>query len=283
MRILITGASGQLARGVIDTALETISASDLILVSRSPDQLEPYRTRGAEVRFGDFEEPESLAGAFDCGTRMLLISTDAVGDRVDQHAAAIDAAVDAGVDLIAYTSMVNPVPENPAYVIPDHRATEQKLRECGAGWVFLRNSMYAEFQASSMAAAAASGTLVTNEGSGQVAYVSREDCAAAAASVLVSGEHAGSAYEITGPELLGAADRAEIFSSITGKSIEVVHVDDDTYAQGLADATGMPLSAARGVASFGVASRQGFLAVASSDFETLTGRKPRDLRSVLTA
>lgn len=283
MRIVITGASGQLARGVIDKALETVSASDLILVSRSPDQLETYRASGAEVRFGDFEKPESLPEAFQGGTRMLLISTDAVGDRVDQHAAAIDAAVGAGMELIAYTSMVNPVPENPAFVIPDHRATEQKLRDCGVGWVFLRNSMYAEFQASSMAAAAASGILVTNEGSGQVAYVSRNDCAAAAAAVLVSGAHAGSAYDITGPELLGAKERAGIFSSITGKAIEVVDVDDDSYAQGLADATGMPLSAARGMASFGEAARRGFLAVASSDFETLTGRKPRDLRSVLTA
>lgn len=281
MSIVITGASGQLARGVIEFALETVPASDLILVSRSPGQLESYAGRGAIVRFGDFERPDSLPEAFRGGNRMLLISTDAVGDRIDQHAAAIDAAAYAGVELIAYTSMVNPVPENPAFVIPDHRATEQKLRDSGVGWVFLRNSMYAEFQASAMAAAAGSGELVTNAGSGQVGYVSRHDCARAAAAVLVSADHAGSAYDITGPELVDAETRARIFSGITGRSIGVVDVDDETYAQGLADATGMPLSAARGVASFGKATRDGFLAVVSSDFENLTGRKASDLRSVL--
>jgi len=272
-----------LAKAVIDHALETIDVSDLILVTRSPGDLGGYAARGATVRYGDFEEPESLRDAFVNGRRMLLISTDAVGDRVDQHAAAIDAAVKAGVEMITYTSMINPVPENPAFVIPDHRATEQKLLDSGLAWVFLRNSMYAEFQQSSMTAAASSGTLVTNTGSGAVAYVSREDCAAAAAAVLVSEGHAGNAYDITGPELIDAAKRAEIFAGITGKTIEVVQVDDDSFAQGLADATGMPISATRGMASFGQAAREGYLAVVSADFEKLTGRKARDLGSVLSA
>lgn len=281
MKIVVTGASGQLARTVIDHSLETVDPSDLILVTRSPDNLAGYESRGSTVRYGDFEDPDSLGDAFAGGTRMLLISTDAVGDRVDQHAAAIEAAAEAGVEMVAYTSIINPVPENRAYVVPDHRATEQKLRESGMSWVFLRNSIYAEFQASSMAAAAGSGVLVTNAGTGGVAYVSRDDCAVAAAAVLVGDGPAGVAYDITGPEVLDAERRAEIFSEITGKAIEVVHVDDESFAQGMADATGMPLAVARGMASFGTATREGFLGVISNDFETLTGRRPRDLRSVL--
>lgn len=279
--IIITGASGQLAKGVTEHVLKTVDASNLILVTRSPDDLEGYATRGVDVRFGDFEIPGSLPDAFDGGTRMLLISTDAVGDRVDQHAAAVDAAVSKGVELIAYTSMINPIPENPAFVIPDHSATELKLRKSEVGWVFLRNSMYAEFQAPAMAAAANSGILVTNEGTGRVGYVSRDDCAAAAAAVLVGEGPSRVAYDITGPELIGAEQRAAVFSDITGKDIAVVDVDDDSYAQQLADATGMPLSAARGIASFGKATRDGFLAVVSSDFESLTGRMAKDLRTVL--
>jgi NAD(P)H dehydrogenase (quinone) len=235
------------------------------------------------VRSADFEKPESLPDAFAGGTRMLLISTDAVGDRIDQHAAAIDATAKAGIEMVAYTSIINPVQENPAYVVPDHRATEQKLRESGVGWVFLRNSMYAEFQAASMAAAAGSGVLVTNSGSGRVAYVSREDCAAAAAAVLTGDGFSQVAFDITGPQLVGVEERAEIFSSLTGKPVEVVQVDDDSFAQGMADATGMPLAAARGMASFGTATRQGYLEVISSDFADLTGRDARPLQSVLAA
>ncbi|HEX6221098.1 MAG TPA: NAD(P)H-binding protein [Acidimicrobiia bacterium] len=283
MSIVITGASGQLAGGVIAHALQTVDASELLLVTRSPEELSGYAAEGTQVRYGNFEEPGSLSDAFAGGTRMLLISTDAVGARVALHGAAIEAATDAGIELVAYTSIVNPIPDNPAFVVPDHRATEQKLRDSGVGWTFLRNSIYAEYQSASMAAAAESGVLVTNEGSGRVAYVSRDDCAAAAAAVLVEGDHAGIAYDITGPELVDADQRADIFSSVTGKKIEVVHVDDDSYAEGLAAATGMPLEAARGMTSFGAAIRQGHLAVSGNDFEKLTGRKAKDLRSVLAA
>lgn len=212
---------------------------------------------------------------------MLLISTDAVGSRVPQHGAAIDAAVDAGIELVAYTSIVNPAADNPAVVVPDHIGTEEKLRDSGLGWTFLRNSLYADFQAQAMASAAGSGELVSNEGDGSVAYVSREDCAAAAAAVLVSGDHAGVSYDITGPELVDAAARADIFSSITGGPIDVVHVDDEEYAKGVAETTGMPLEAARAMATFGRAIREGHLSVVSSEFEELTGRRATSLREVL--
>lgn len=281
MRIVITGASGQLARGVIDSVLESTDASDLILVTRSPDELEELAANGADVRTGDFNDPDTLPAAFAGGERMLLISTDAVGDRLDQHGAAIQAAADVGVELVAYTSIVNPTADNPAFVVPDHLGTEAKLRESGLDWTFLRNSLYADFQAQAMAAAAQSGVLVTNEGEGSVAYVSRDDCAAAAAAVLVGGGHSGVAYDITGPQLLDAAARAGIFTDLTGKPIEVVYVDDEEYATGLAEGTGMPAEAAQGMASFGRATREGHLAVVSSAVEELTGRQPKSLREVL--
>jgi NAD(P)H dehydrogenase (quinone) len=283
MSIVITGASGQLGRGVIDNVLETTEPSELILVTRSPDELEEYTILGADVRHGDFNNPGTLRDALRGGERMLLISTDAVGDRVAQHGAAIDAAADVGVELVAYTSIINPTADNPAFVVPDHLGTEERLRQSGLGWTFLRNSLYAEFQAPAMAAAAESGVLVTNEGEGSVAYVSRDDCASAAAAVLVGGDHSGAAYNITGPELLDAAARAKIFSDLTGKPIEVVNLGDEEYAARLAEGTGMPPEAAKGVASFGRATREGHLAMVSSAMEELTGRQAASLREVLRA
>jgi NAD(P)H dehydrogenase (quinone) len=283
MSIVITGASGQLARGVIEAALERVAPNDLILVTRTPDALAHYAERGAQVRHGDFSDPASLAAAFAGGERMLLISADVVGVRVAQHRAAIDAAVAAGVGFIAYTSIANPVAENPAAVVPDHRATEQKLRESGVEWAFLRNSVYADLEAGSLAAAQATGTLVTNAGDGRVAYVAREDAAAAAAAVITGGDHAGRAYDITGPELLDAAARADVFAAIAGRPIEVVHVDDEAFASGLADAAALPIEVGRLLATFGRAAREGMLDVLSTDFEQLTGRAPTSLRDVLEA
>ena len=284
MRIVITGASGQLGRRVTEELLERVAPSDLILVTRTPDSLAEHAARGADVRAGDFTDPSSLRAAFAGGDRMLLISTDAIGARVQPQRDAIDAAVAAGIRHIAYTSIVNPDPaSNPAAAVPDHRATEDKLRESGLAWTFLRNSVYADLEAGSQAGALATGQLFTNGGEGSVAYVARDDCAAAAAAVLATDGHEGKAYDITGPERLDADARAAAFAELGGAPVEVIHVDDAAYAAGMAEATGMPLPVAELYATFGTATRIGALDALSDDFETLTGRAPRSLRDVLTA
>lgn len=284
MRIVITGASGHLGRRVVEELLERgVDASDLILVTRRPEGLSDYAARGADVRAGDFDDPSSLPAAFTGGERLLLVSTDVVGDRVRQHGNAVDAAVAAGVRLVAYTSIVHPDPDNAAAVAPEHRGTEEKLRASGLEWTFLRNSIYADLEAGNMAAAVATGQLVTNGGAGQVAYVARDDCAAAAAAVLAGGDHAGKAYDITGPERLDADARAAIFAELGGKPVEVVQLDDAAYAAHLSQATGMPLAVAEMYGTFGTATREGKLDALSADFQALTGRAPRSLRDVLAA
>jgi NAD(P)H dehydrogenase (quinone) len=283
MSIVITGASGQLGRGAVEEALERVEPEELILVTRTPDALAAYAERGAAVRRGDFTDPATLPDAFAGGERLLLISTEAVGARVAHHHAAIAAAVEAGVDLVAYTSIVNPTDANPAGVVPDHRATEDRLRESGIGWAFLRNSLYADLEANNLAPAAATGKLVTNAGDGRVAYVARADAAIAAAALITSGDHAGRAYDITGPELVDATARAAIFGELAGRPVEVVQVDDESFAAGVAAATGLPLEVGHLFGSFGRAAREGQLDIVSSDFKRLTGRTPRTLRAVLEA
>jgi NAD(P)H dehydrogenase (quinone) len=74
-KIIISGASGQLGGLVVEELLgRNIAPENLILVSRTPETLQDYATRGASVRFGDFTKPDSLAAAFAGGTKMLLIS-----------------------------------------------------------------------------------------------------------------------------------------------------------------------------------------------------------------
>src|SRR5918999_1615711 len=72
-------------------------------------------------------------------------------------------------------------------------------------------------------------------------------------------------------------------AELTGKPVEVVQVDDEAYAAGLAEATGLPIEAGGLYASVGRAAREGYLEVISWDFERLTGRAPTSLRAVLEA
>jgi NAD(P)H dehydrogenase (quinone) len=282
MSIVITGASGQLGRSTAELLLDRVPASEVILTTRRPEALSDLAERGARVRPADFDQPETLAEAFAGGEKLLLISTDAVGHRVPQHRAAIEAAREAGVRHVAYTSYLNPVAENPAVITPDHRKTEQALRESGLAWTALRNNFYAEYQVPAGAQAIATGRLVHNNGDGRIAYVSREDCAAAAAAVLTSEGHEDIAYDITGPEPLDQNDVATLLSEVFGKPVEAAAIDDEAFIQGLT-ASGMPEPAAREFASYGRAIREGYLSEASGVVENLTGRPPRSLRDVFEA
>jgi NAD(P)H dehydrogenase (quinone) len=278
MSIVITGASGKLGRRVAELVLE--QTSDVILTTRSPESLSGL---GADVRHADFDDPASLDAAFAGGSRLLLVSLPVIGARVPQQIAAVEAAARAGVGHISYTSIVNPGPENPAAVAVEHRQTEEAIEASGLAWTFLRNSIYADLQPMSAAAALATGQLVTNTGDGRTAYVTREDCARVAAAVLTGDGHDGQAYDVTGPEALSADDLAAIYAELGGKPVEVVQVDDAAYAAGLVEHAGMPPAMAEIYATFGAATRNGALAAQTDIVQRLTGQAPGSVRELLAA
>lgn len=284
MSIVVGGASGKLGRRVAELLLERVPPAEVVLCTRTPDALEELAARGAAVRYADYDRPESLPAAFAGGTSLLLISTGDLGRREAQHRAAIAAAAAAGIQRIAYTSIVSPMEANPAAPAASHRATERALRESGLAWTFLRNSLYAEFQVTEALQCLATGRLVHNRGDGRVAYVSREDCAAAAAAVLETAGHERVAYDITGPELFGAAELAALYSQLGGRLVEVVGVDDETFRAGIVgDATGddHAIYGAELVTSVGRAIREGHLSACSNAVAELTGRPPLGLRDLL--
>lgn len=228
-RIIVSGASGQLGGLVVEELLARgARPEDLILVSRTPERLERYAALGASTRFGDFLQPESLETAYEGGDRMLLISLDSdnpdprvPAQRVELQQVAIDAAIEAGVEHIVYTSIVDA--ENSVSPIAVwHRATEAALRESGVTWTALRNQWYAEGLVNQAARMVESRRVIVPPDDPGVAFVTRRDCAAAAAAALLTPGHENRVYEITGPALVRTRDVAAIASEISGIDIEVI-------------------------------------------------------------
>jgi NAD(P)H dehydrogenase (quinone) len=282
-KIVISGASGGLAGETIDALLERgVSVDKLILVTRTPEKLASLATRGATVRTGDFNKPDTLPAAFAGGRQLLLISTSGGGDRVAQHTAAISAARRAGIRHIVYTSWINPVDDNPAVVTHDHAMTEDALKKSGVAYTILRNQLYADGLIEQGAHAIASGQIISNSGRGKWAPVARRDCATAAAAVLATAGHEGRVYDITGPDLISQQDFAALLTSVTGKSVRVIDVDGGTYVATLKGA-GVPEADAKMAASFGDATRANFLNIKSETLQLLIGRKPQSVRELLTA
>jgi len=285
-KLIVSGASGQLGGLVVDELLaRKVPAKDLILVSRTPntDAMKAYAAKGASVRFGDFTRPESLAAAYAGGTKMLLISVNGGGgQRPELHKAAIDAAIAAGVKLIAYTSYVNADVYLDSTIATDHRRTEQFLKESGVAWTLLRNQIYADGLVDQAVQIIREGKLVTFTPDARVAYVTREDCAAAAAAVLATPGHENRAYNITGPDAVGPRELVALASEVGGKRVDLVVMDEAAYAKSLSD-SGMPESAIRGALTFAKELNSPYLREPSTAVADLTGRPATSVRKLLTA
>ena len=258
-------------------------------MTRTPDRLADLQDRGVTVRRGDFSEPESLLSAFAGCDRMLLISTLDIGERRrKEHRNAIEAAVQAGVKHIVYTSSVGVHPRCPGLSTGDHLYSEQLLRTSGVDFTLMRNSQYAEVIATMIAPMAiATGQLTMSTGDGCMAFVSRRDCAEAAVTVLTTPGHEGAVYEITGPELLSFRDVAVLASELSGKPVPYVVVSDEEKLA-IFDAAGIPREFEEGMegwastemASYERSLREHYFAVLTHHFQLITGRQPRSLREV---
>jgi NAD(P)H dehydrogenase (quinone) len=283
MSVIVTGAAGHLGRLVAEQLLERLAPEDLVLVTRRPEALRELRARGADVRYGDFNDPASLRDAFAGGRRMLLISTDAVGRRVRQHRAAIDAAATAGVGHVVFTSIVNPVANNPIGANAwEQGKTEEMLHRSGLAWTVLRFGTFAELVLPPAATAVQNGRLITNNGGGRIAPVSRRDCAEAAAITLTTEGHTGKTYEITGRQALSASELADLYADLSGQPVKVLQLSDTMLTRVLLG-IGTPMPIAWGITAFGRAVRRGYFEVIDPAFERLAGRPPVALRDVLVA
>jgi NAD(P)H dehydrogenase (quinone) len=292
-KIVITGASGQYGRAATDKLIAQGRAADLILITRSTDKLAFRKTQGCDVRYGDFDKPETLRDAVGGADKMLLISGTRVGARVVQHKAAIDAAVAEGVAHIAYTSFVDVSPENPAIVTLDHRETEALIKTSGVAWTMLRDAHYADAMILNAGPGfIASRVWMTSTKGAREAMVWRDDCVESAVAVLTGSGHENKVYRITGPNRENFAEVVAMMNETVGCSIELVETDDDgMYA--LFDSMGIPREPvddqtvagipwnSDDMVSFERSIREGWLDICTDDVELLTGRKPRSVGQMI--
>lgn len=142
MSIVVTGATGHLGRLAVEALLARgVQASDLVATGRRTEALADLADRGVSVRRADFADESSLREAFAGADRLLLVSGSEVGQRVPQHANAVAAARDAGVGLLAYTSITR-ADTSTLLLAEEHRDTERLLADSGVPHVLLRNSWY---------------------------------------------------------------------------------------------------------------------------------------------
>ncbi|ACL96945.1 SDR family oxidoreductase [Caulobacter vibrioides] len=265
--IAITGATGQLGRLVIEKLKARASAETLVALVRDPAKAADL---GVPARAADYDKPETLTAALAGVDVLLLISSDAIGQRIPQHRNVIEAAKAAGVKRIAYTSLLH-ADTTPIGLGAEHHATEAMIRESGLAYTLLRNSWYLENYAGAIAGALHAGAFVGSAGEGRISAATRADYADAAAVVLTSEGHAGKTYELAGDEAFTMADLAAEASRQTGRTLPYNNLPEAAYAKVL-ESIGLPPPAAAMLAQSDVGAAQGGLFDDGRQLSRLIGR-----------
>ncbi|MEV8338986.1 SDR family oxidoreductase [Leucobacter sp. NPDC077196] len=222
MTILITAASGALGHLVVESLIARgVEPSNIVAGARTPTKAASLAERGVAIVELDYDAPATIEAAFAGVDRVLLISGSEVGKRAAQHQAVIDAAVRAGVQQLAYTSLAR-VEQSSLTLAPEHLATERAIQASGLPATILRNDWYAENYAANIDQAAATGVLLSATQGGRVAAAARADYAEAAAVALIGDAHIGKTYELGGDPVTYDEIAAAI-GRVVGR--DVVHQD----------------------------------------------------------
>ncbi len=264
MTTLITGATGNLGRLVIQSLLERgAEPGSIVAGARDLSKASDLGVRSVRV---DYTDPASLAAALVDVDSVLLISGSEVGQRAAQHQAVIDAAKAAGVTKFVYTSAPKATTSD-LVLAPEHKATEEAIAAAGLPAVILRNNWYTENYAADVARSAETGVLAAGAGDGRVASASRKDFAEAAAVVLLEDGHIGQVYELGGDVAWTYDDLAAAIGEVSGRDVDYRRLTADEQLAALQSA-GLD----EGTAGFVVALDAGIAAGALADTDGTLAR-----------
>jgi uncharacterized protein YbjT (DUF2867 family) len=273
--IVVSGATGRLG-GRIAQRLAGAGLAQRLLVR---DPARAPRLTGAEVAQAEYGDRDALRRALQGAGTVLMVSASETPDRVERHRSFVDAAADAGVPHLVYTSFVGAAPDSVFTLARDHWATEEHIRASGLPFTFLRDNLYADFIPFMVGD---DGVIRGPAGDGRAAVVAQDDIADAAVAVLRDpAPHAGRTYDLTGPEALSFAEIAATITIVTGRAVSF---HDETIDEAYASraAYGAPRWQVDAWVSTYTSVASGELSAVSTAVPELAGHPPTTLATLLT-
>jgi NAD(P)H dehydrogenase (quinone) len=281
MTFLVTGAAGNLGALAVEALLDRgVAPGDIVATARDTDRLGGFAARGVVTRSLDYDDPASVDAALEGVDRLLLVSSSAVGQRVEQHRTVLEAAARKGVELVAYTSILRADSTSLA-LAAEHQATERLLVELGLPHVVLRNGWYVENYTAQVPVHLEHG-VIGAAGAGRISAATRADYAEAAAAALLADDSVGKVHELAGDESFTMADYAATLAEQSGQEVAYVDLPQAEYAAALVSA-GLPAPYADLLADGDRGVADGELHDASGTLSALIGRPTTPLADAVKA
>ncbi|NQX56901.1 SDR family oxidoreductase [Pedobacter panaciterrae] len=282
--ILVTGATGNLGKATINSLLNKgISANNIAALVRDESKSAEFKSKGIQVRIGDYQNFESLKRAFEDVDKLLLISSSAeIAQRFGQHKNVIDAARESGVNHLIYTSfdMKDLRRSIMAGDVQYHADTSDYLKQIALPYTLMDNTLYADL------IPIISGNNILTEGisipagKGKTPFLPITEMAEAIAVVLTTTGHEAKEYVIAAETAVSFAEIADLISEITAITVAYNQTDIPSYIAQLVQ-QGVPDDDAAYLSRFAGAIAGGEFDTNRSDVRQLLGRSPVSLTDFL--
>jgi NAD(P)H dehydrogenase (quinone) len=281
-KILVTGATGQLGRGIIKNLLTHVPAGKIVGIARQVEKAADIAALGVEVRRADYTDYDLLVQAFQGIDKIYLVSAVAFTDRVAQHGNVIRAARAAGVKHIFYPSIqrndaVSAVIDS---VTDSDLATEELLRASGMAYTIVYHPIYAESIPIFIGGQVGVTGIRVPAGDGRATITSRDDLAAAGAAILAKDGFENTEISLNAGVSYSMDDLAKIYTEVLATPVSYSNIPALTYMSECA-AAGFPEPAAAFLSQWFVAIAAGAFDAPSPVLAQLTGTAPKTLREVL--
>lgn len=206
MKILVTGATANIGRKVIDQLLAR-GATDVRALTTNP--MKAGLPAGVEVARGYLRRLETLPAAFEEVDRLYLAPTPDTATEVMKLAreAGIEHVVDLSGDPDNWWAGVMNAVEN-----------------SGLAWTHLWPNDFMENSFTWKQQVQEHGAVREPNANAASAPIAMDDIAAVAAEALLGDDHAGKAHALVGPEILTRAQLVHTIGAALGRDIEFLQV-----------------------------------------------------------
>ena len=272
--IATTGATGNLG-GRVALALADQGTIQRMLVrdlARAPVLM------GATTAAFSYGDKRASVTALRGLKVLFMVSASESADRLERHQTFIDAAAEAGIEHIVYTSFAGAAQNATFTLARDHWATEEHIRASGMTYTLLRDNFYIDFLP---ALAGTDGVIRGPAGEGRVAAVCREDIGRVAVAVLNDPDrHANATYDLSGPEALTLTEVGAVISAVTGRVTSFYDESLEEARTSRQQWDPPPWQMDAWISTY-VAIADGSLQQVTTVVEDLTARRPLSLRDFL--
>lgn len=278
-KILITGASGGLGGGVLDSLLKLVPAERLVAVGRDASKMERFAKAGVDVRIADFDDAAATEQALAGVHTVYLVPTTAP-NRLEQHQRVIDTAKRAGVQQFIYSGVIHHGEAGQGAIVSDHQQTEQAIIASGIPHTLVRNALYLDVLPMILGNAAGTGVFAYPVAPNGVSLASRADMAEATARIIANPALHGRPHPLSAPNAITYAQVAEAYGRVIGKPVQHLNVSLEEHQQHLLTA-GIPAPVVPFLVGMARAMAEGVIREPNNELADLLGRAPKTVEQAL--